>query len=101
MSEVRNTNYPWFAPHALCETLGRLLWHKFDGRRSRFRYQHGINVAWVVTAIFRTQCSVELVIDAGVSFLYEGNIFLHATGLDMPLVARLRTAKPTAAPSSD
>ncbi len=72
-------------------------WHELDRRRSRLSAHHGVDEACAVAAILGAVRGVDLVVDAGVGFLHEGDIFLDAAGADTGLVRRLGGADPAAA----
>src|SRR5919199_1381213 len=70
--------------------------HEPERRRACFRADHGRDVAGGA-AVLRPVGGVDLVVDAGVRFLHEGDVLLDAPGPDPPFVARLGGAEPGAA----
>jgi hypothetical protein len=47
-----------------------------------------------VAAVFCAIGSVNLIVNVGSGFFYEGDVFVHAASLDVAFMPRLNTAKP-------
>ena len=67
--------------------------HEFDRCGTHFRREHRRDVLRVAP-VFGAVCSVDLIVEAGIGFRHEGDVFFDATGPDAAFVPHLSRAKP-------